>query len=467
MVSGSRASLLALLLLSASLPASTSAQEVAEPGATDVTFNKDIAPILQRSCQTCHRPNSVAPMSLITYDDVRPHARAIRRRTALRDRMGVMPPWYIEKDIGIQHFQDDPSLSDEEIGLIAAWVDAGTPEGDPADMPAAVDFGGEDAWAIGEPDLIVSSPVFEVDALAPDWWGNLGTTPTGLTEDRYVAAIEFKEVVESRGEQTRTTVGGRYVVHHAAMVSTDPEDQRASTQWPVHEVGRNADVFDAEAGRLLKAGSSLVFFSTHLHASGADTKARLEVGFKLHPAGYEPSKDWQFVFFGNGADLDIPAMTEEHEEHAYFTLPRPAKISVFEPHMHAPGVRMCLDAVWANTVVTLNCAGYDHNWVRVYKYEDDAAPLLPAGTLLHLTGHFNNSPSNPNVPDPRNWSGAGHRSVDNMFINLMQVIYLSDEEFEAEVAARRAKLLAEGGADIGCLLCGPNGIAAGAPGNER
>ena len=122
--------------------------------------------------------------------------------------------------------------------------------------------------------------------------------------------------------------------------------------------------------------------------------------------------------------------------------------------MHAPGVRMCLEAVWGTTVQTLNCAGYDHNWVRVYKYADDAAPLLPKGTILHLTGYFNNSPSNPNVADPRNWSGSGHRSVDNMFINLMQALYMDDEEFAAEIAEREAALEATGGTDIGCLLCG-------------
>lgn len=432
----------------------------------EATFSKDIAPILQRSCQKCHRPNSLAPMSLITYEEVRPWARAIKNRTALRDRMGVMPPWYIEKDIGIQRFENDPSLSDEEVALIAAWADNGAPQGNPADMPTPRPYIDVDEWEIGEPHLIVSSPSFEMDALAPDWWGNLGSTPTGLVEDRYVAAIEYKEVTEAKGEQIRTTVGGLFTVHHAALISSDPENPRATLSWPVHEVGRNADVFDAEAGRLLKAGSELSFFSTHLHSGGADTKGRIDVGLKFHPKGYEPTKDWQFLFFGNGADLDIPAMAPDHRQDAYFTLPENAKISVFEPHMHAPGVRMCLDAVWGNMVQTLNCAGYDHNWVRVYKYADDAAPLLPKGTILHLTGYFNNSPSNPNVPDPRNWSGAGHRSVDNMFINLMQAIYLTDEEFEDEVAKRREKLLTGGGTDIGCPLCGSNGPSVTADEND-
>jgi hypothetical protein len=175
----------------------------------------------------------------------------------------------------------------------------------------------------------------------------------------------------------------------------------------------------------------------------------------------------QLLFFGNGPDLDIRPMENDQQAHAYFTLPENSKISVFEPHMHAPGVRMCLEAVWGTTVQTLNCAGYDHNWVRVYKYADDAAPLLPKGTILHLTGYFNNSPSNSNVPDPRNWSGSGHRSVDNMFINLMQAVYLDDEEFASAVAEREAMHESNGGLDIGCVLCGLEDESETAGGNNN
>ena len=161
-------------------------QAAAQTGTDEVTFTKDIAPILQRSCQKCHRPGSVAPMSLITYQDVRPWARSIRNRTALRDQPGVMPPWYIERNIGIQQFKDDPSLSEEEIAKIAHWVENGAPEGDLADMPPPRTFIDVDEWEIGEPDLIVTSDPIEVPALAPDWWGNIGAIPLGLTEDRYV-----------------------------------------------------------------------------------------------------------------------------------------------------------------------------------------------------------------------------------------------------------------------------------------
>ena len=180
----------------------------------EVTFTKDIAPILQRSCQTCHRPDSVAPMSLLTYQQARPWARAMKMRTSLGPRAGVMPPWYIETNIGIQHYKNDPSLSEEEIAKIGAWADSGAPEGNPADMPAPLDWN-TSAWTIGEPDLITVLPDITLGATAPDWWGEIETTPVGNTEDRYVAALEFKEINDvDPAARSRDTVGGRFIYHH-------------------------------------------------------------------------------------------------------------------------------------------------------------------------------------------------------------------------------------------------------------
>ena len=420
-----------------------------------VTFSKDIAPILQRSCQQCHRPNSVAPMSLLSYEEARPYARAMKARTALRDKRGAMPPWYIEKNVGIQHFKDDFSLSEDEIAKIAAWADTGAPQGNPADLPPPLTFPDGRSWRIGTPDLIVVSPPVEMKAQQPDWFGSIGQSPTGLAEDRYVAAVEVKEVNDSGARSGRSsTVGGLYLFHHAAYAAVAAGGRGGASVFPVHEVGRNADVFDAEAGRLLPANSSILFNSVHLHANGTDSKAHLEVGFKFHPRGYKPTLNFRQLFVGNGPDLDIKGNEANQRVDAYFTLPQHVKISTYEPHMHAPGVRMCLEAIWGVTVQTLNCSKYDHNWVRAYWYEDDAAPLLPKGTILHVIGYFDTTAANRNVPDPRNWSGSGHRSVDNMMINLMQAISLTDQQFEAEVAKRREKLgLKAGQTVIGCPTC--------------
>lgn len=430
----------------------------------EVTYSKDIAPILQRSCQNCHQPNSVAPMSLLTYKEVRPWARAIKERTALRDKRGAMPPWFIEKNVGIQHYKNDPSLSDLEIAKVAKWADSGAPEGNPADLPAPVALNDGTKWTLGEPDLVVSTEEITVKAGEPDWWGELKSVPTGLKEDRWVKSIEMREVndIPAATDGGRATVGGRYVFHHMIWTTTVPGQQAAlgedvgegSGTWPIHEVGRNADTFPDDAGKLLKANSSLVFASAHIHSNGRDTKARLLFGFKFFPKGYEPTVRYARRGLGNGVDIDMRPNEANQRLDAYKVLDENTKITSYEPHLHAPGVRMCLEYIWGDNIQTLSCAGYDHNWVRVYDYDDDYAPLLPKGTILHIIGYMDTTPANRNVPDTRNWSGAGNRSISNMFIDLGQGLALTDEQFYAEMKKRREKLkLGANEMLIGCPLC--------------
>ena len=430
--------------------------------APEVTFTKHIAPILQRSCESCHRPDGVAPMSLRTYDEVRPWARAIKQRTGIGPRAGVMPPWYVEKNIGIQKFKNDPSLSADEIAMIAKWADSGAPRGNPGDMPALRAWSESTKWAIGEPDLVVRTTDIVVKGTQPDWWGEIPRVPTGLTEDRYVSALEIREVNDAGSTGTgRATVGGRFVFHHMIWstrvlgeAAGDPNVPDDSTGWPVHEVGREADFFDPKSARLLKAGSSVVSDSIHLHSNGRDTNAHLEIGFKFMPKGYKPEYRTSNVSLGNGVDIDIRGMDANQQLNAYAVLTEHTKILSFEPHLHAPGSRMCLEASWGYTVETINCVGYDHNWVRGYDYDDDHAPLLPKGTVLHIVGYMNNSPTNKNVPDPRNWQGSGNRSVANMFIDLGNRVSLTDEQFLAELKARKEKLgLTRSSVMIGCPLC--------------
>ncbi|HYM24879.1 MAG TPA: hypothetical protein VEU08_16800, partial [Vicinamibacterales bacterium] len=314
-------------------------------------------------------------MSLVTYEEVRPFARAIKQRTGMGPRAGVMPPWFIEKNIGIQHYKADPSLSDAEIAKVAAWVDAGAPRGNPADMPPPrAAAAGENGWLLGAPDLIVKSPDVFVPAIAPDRWGSIGSTPTGLIEDRWVKSVEVREINDiPRGDATKT-VGGRFVFHHMNYDSSVP-GQAGSVAWPIHEIGRNPDVFPDSAGRLLAANSVLEFNASHIHANGHDTHAHLEFGFRFFPKGYQRLYRRSPTLVGNGNDLDVKPNTAGQEIHAYATLQEHTKIIAFEPHLHAPGTRMCLEAIWGMNIQQLTCAGYDHNWVKQYIYEDDYAPL--------------------------------------------------------------------------------------------
>jgi hypothetical protein len=459
------------LLSAASLAASAAITAQAPPASADVTFSKDIAPILQRSCQTCHRPDGVAPMSLVSYDDARPWARAMKMRTGLRNQRGAMPPFFVERNIGIQKFKHDPSLTDGEIARIAQWADSGAPRGNPADMPPALHFDDTDKWTIGEPDLLLRSRDVLVPASGPDWWGDIGLVPTGLTEDRYVSAVEVREVNDiPKGGGTKT-VGGRYAFHHMTYSSVVQGERGAadegSSSWPIHEVGRNADIFPPEAGRLLQANSALALSAGHIHANGRETHAHLEFAFKFFPRGYKPAYKRSSLRLGNGIDIDVKPNEANQELHAYATLQEHTKIIAFEPHLHAPGVRMCLEAIWGHNIQTLNCVGYDHNWVKQYVYEDDAAPLLPKGTIVHLIGFLDTTSSNRNPADPRNWAGGGRRSIANMFIDLGYSVALTEEQFQSEMAKRRKNMKSRNDYDLGCPLCWAPPVPTQSPTTEQ
>jgi hypothetical protein len=384
-----------------------------------------------------------------------------------------MPPWFIDKKIGIQRFKDDSSLSDAEIDMIGDWVDAGAPQGNPADMPPSRQWPIGEQWRIGTPDLIVSSPIMTVEALAPDWYGiNNPSSPTGLTEDRWIKAVEIKEVlVDDEGRVGKPAAGpnnsktpsdaGRaalnlFVVHHAVITAETntekKEDPDPNVQDDtgvgvggqglfgiVHELGQNATVFPDRVGVKLPANSVLTYKNTHLHSVGRRVRARLDTAFTFHPRGYEPKYRQATAAQSGGfeLELDIPAGQNNVMRDGFFRITRPTMLMTFEPHLHSSGKRMCIEALYPNNArEMLNCADYNHNWVRVYVYEDNAAPLLPAGTVLHMLAWYDNSPSNPRVVDPRNWKGWGNRSIDDMFYHLPRMIYLTEEEFTAEVAAR-------------------------------
>ena len=425
-----------------------------------VTFAKDVAPILQRSCQNCHRPGSLAPMSLLTYEDVRPWARSIKQKTALRE----MPPWFIEKNIGIQKFKDDVSLSDEEIATLARWADGGAPRGNPADMPPARVFVDSDKWSF-TPDLVVSSPVHTLKAVAADWYGLLDASPTGLTEDRYIKAVEVKEVRLKEASAARRAAGdlSLFIVHHAVISSNPrlgddvittqtgaenqvpglrrPERRGESGAWSItHEVGQNATIYPDAIGVKLAAESALNW-DLHLHSIGVEMPFRIEVAFKFHPKGFTPKYTERgglesFLTF----DLDIPQNEPNVKLEGIMRVARPGMLVTFEPHLHSSGKRMCVDAIYPSGFAeTLSCSGYNHNWVKVYTYEDDVAPLLPVGTLLKVTAWYDNTSKNPRVVDPRNWKGYGNRSIDDMFLNLSRYVAMTDEQFKEALAERQAK----------------------------
>jgi len=249
----------AVILTSSSLAAQTPAN--APP---QVTFTKEVAPILQQHCQECHRPNAIAPMSLLTYEEVRPWAKAIKERTSAR----MMPPWFIDPNVGINKFKNYGGLSDEEIATIVKWVDAGASQGNLADMPAPRQFD-DDIWHIGTPELVAAMPQdLVVKANGPDMWRNIVVDP-GLTEDRYIKAVEIKPTK------------GRRVIHHMGTSLIYPDGNLATMQ------SKNANIFEDGSGRLMQAGTK-VQFQLHIHPYRQDTTTNVEIGFKFYAKGYVP-----------------------------------------------------------------------------------------------------------------------------------------------------------------------------------
>ena len=179
-----------------------------------VTFTKNVAPIFQEHCQSCHHVGTVAPMSLVTYEQARPWAKAIKQRVSARE----MPPWFIDRNVGVQHFANDESLTDEEIATIVKWADGGAVEGNPADMPPPRKFADDQSWQIGKPDMIITLPKdVLVKAHGPDWWPDILVDP-GLTEDRYIKSVQ---IIPTKGynviHHIRTSLVQAWIQRHLSQ----------------------------------------------------------------------------------------------------------------------------------------------------------------------------------------------------------------------------------------------------------
>lgn len=414
-----------------------SAADTANANTNDATFSKDVAPIFQRSCDNCHRPGSIAPMSLLTYKDARPWARSIKERVVRR----VMPPWHIDRNVGVQKFKDDPSLTDAQIATIVAWVDHGAPEGNTADMPPPPDFTDLDQWHF-KPDLVVSMPKpYVLKAKGGDEFADIDVDP-GLKEDMYIQAV-----------QTKPDLGFKVVHHASTNLVDDPDEDPVGLFLNEYAVGKAADIFPENAGRLIRAGSK-IHFNLHLHPYGKETPVKVSIAFKFYPKGVVPKYVVLTQHMGEVYDLDIPAGQITRSD-GYFRLPRPAMISAFQPHFHTRGKAQCMEAVFPDVradsarpgsarTETISCVSDNQfGWSITYPYADSVAPLLPAGTVIHITTWHDNTDRNPHNPNPKNWVGYGQRTIDEMGFAWVSLIYLDQADYEARVAARHAATKSE------------------------
>jgi hypothetical protein len=420
------------------------------------TFTKDIAPIFQQKCETCHRADGMAPMSLTTYEEARPWVKSIAQRVSTH----AMPPWQIDRTVGIQKFKNDRSLSDQQVATIVAWANNGAPKGDMADMPAAVKWPEGQGWTMtakyGAPDLTVKSQPWTVPAEGQDaWWRP--ETPTGLTEARWVRAIEIRPV----------TVEMRKVTHHAlarlqqdekadgldpALFTNDPNvaGDGLFMEWAV---GKNADEMRPGSGRLMLPGAKIVW-EMHYHSVGEEVKnAQVELAVWFYPKGQEPKHREVLALFNAfsgrvpGAQaLDIAPNAITTTE-SFVPLRQNARIENFQVHEHLRGKGMSMEALYPDgrREMLSQVTDFNFNWMNMYIYADDAAPLLPKGTILHLVAWYDNTKNNKNNPDPDQWVGYGDRTVDEMGHAWLNITYYNDEDFKAELAARAALTQSDSG----------------------
>ena len=423
----------------------------AEPAARPVTFAKDVAPILQQKCQDCHQPGSIAPMSLRTYEETRPWAKSIKDRVSKRQ----MPPWHIDKTVGVQHFKNDMSLSDQQIDTIVRWVDAGAPLGDPKDMPPAKPVVTDNEWVavrdgMGKPDIVVKADPYTMPAHHQDvWWRP--TTDIGLTEPRWVKAVEIRP----------RTLKGRRIIHHAVAYLVQEDDPDSINQGIVTAVANNAnrddlvgrrayfmewaigkgyDLYRPDTGKLLLPGSKLSW-DIHVHAVGEEIEDSVELGIWLYPKGEEPKhRTYLIPFTGlkSRASLDIAPNTIVQNE-GFTILKQAAILANFQPHMHLRGKAMEVEAILPDgtTQVISYVGNFNFNWMTNYIYADDAAPVLPKGTVIHVIAWHDNTKGNRFNPDSDQWVGYGDRTVDEMAHAWMNATYISDEEYKTLIEQRK------------------------------
>lgn len=380
------------------------------------TFSKDVAPLLFNRCAECHRPGAMAPMSLLTYEDARPWAKAIKRKVAQRE----MPPWGADPSVGT--FANDPSLKQSEIDMIVAWADAGAPEGDRHDLPPAPTF--TDGWSIGKPDYIFTMlqpfPV-PADGTVPYMYV---TIPTNLKEDIWIRGVELKP-------------SDRRVVHHIISdlvegdgkpVNPTPTLMRDRTRKEVGGglgglvPGRLYGLYEEGVARKIPAGADIVL-QMHYTTIGQPVTDLTQIGVVL--AKEAPTA----LRAGGGGQIPnvtfaIPPGHANYEVVAKQTINRDTYLSTMYPHMHVRGKDVSYTIVFPDgkEEVVLNVPKYDFNWQLNYRLAEPR--FMPKGSTLLIKAHYNNSKDNPFNPDPSATVRWGDQTWEEMLIGYYGTIEL-------------------------------------------
>jgi mono/diheme cytochrome c family protein len=408
--------------------------------ADEVTFTRDVAPIIQQNCQVCHRPGGIGPMDLVTYDDARRYARRIREQVANR----IMPPYYYDTDVGIQDLQEDWRLSDEDINTIVAWVDQGAPQGDPADMPVAHLLDVED-WSLadqlGPPDLVVPSTPIDVPADGNDMW-HRPIVPTGVTEDRCIAAMQVKPQGAAKA-----------VVHHAnstfQLLSDEGNFEQTGNRATEYAMGKLGELIPDGVCRILPA-NAYVAWDIHMFPGGLGSAAPnavlkdnvVELGIWLHPKDYQYKYKQDLALYGLRSDGELvmrphgTAMTQ-----GFHSFDHPVRIDSFQPHGHLRMRSASLEIFYpetGRTEVVSMISNWSATWHQSHIYGENSAPLVPAGAVIILKQWYDNTEGNPNNPDADQWVADGSRTADEMSHAWIAVTHLDEEGYQQLLEEREA-----------------------------
>lgn len=427
-------------------PASAQSSQVASAmpaSAGTVTWAENIAPIVYRSCVECHNPEGIGPMSLLDYQTARRYAARIKTMVASRE----MPPWHIDRGVGIQEYKNDVSLSDEEIQTVVQWVDAGTPSGDLARAPAPPEVPAGDEWRLEAqfgrpPDFVFRSAPFSMGAEGLDNWWTPSVIIEGLDGPRYVMANETKPSYPQ----------GRKVVHHANTTLTPAGVERGSG-FTNFGIGKPYDIYPDNTGQRIANGDE-VSFNIHYYPYGEPVEGDVvEVGLWFSPEGETPrfatEGDVQWDSQRSVAMEDGTYTTQQLviPPHGRLTtqgiqvLDQNTRLHSCRGHMHFRGSAQQLEAVFADGHTEVLCrVNWNSHWHITYLFEDDVMPLLPKGTVLLITAWYDNTTNNPVNPDPDQWVIFGRRTGDEMGHMWIGTTYLSDEDFEFLESQRELRI---------------------------
>lgn len=386
------------------------------------TFYKDVAPILDAHCQSCHRPGEIAPMPLITYQQARPWAKAIRQAVVTRQ----MPPWFAVKGIG--QFSNDPSLSDAEIETISKWAGNGAPAGRMEDAPPAPSW--PPGWNIAPPTHIVEMPKAVSIPATGDVEYTYEIVPTHFSKDTWVHMAEIRPssrqnvhhaVVYIRPPQSKWLRHAPAGVPFTASTLTDAQDRR-DAMWTdsdillVYAPGSSPDNWPSDMAKLIPAGSDLVF-QMHYITKGKPATDQTAIGLVTTD---QPPKQRVLTLQLTNDRFLIPPGVDNYRVEVHGTTPNDALLLSFFPHMHLRGKRFEYNIIRPDgSTQTLLRVNYNFYWQLSYRL---AKPLpIKAGTTLQAVAWFDNSKNNPHNPDPDVAVRWGDQTYDEMMVGFFDV----------------------------------------------